>query len=103
MKLIKSTFKYIRIITLALLLTIVVTFCINNDSLVILSLNPLPFEIQTKLFLLLILFFLIGVVVGFLTLSKRLVSSKMHSMISDRKLAKLEKEGKQIKDKKIQD
>ena len=81
MNFIKSIFKYIKLIILTILLAIIVIFCLNNNYQVALSLNPLPYEIEIKLFLLIIIFFLIGVVVGFLALSGKLMGSRISNFI----------------------
>lgn len=90
MNLIKSIYKYIKLAILIIFLTIVVTFCINNNYSVTISLNPLPYQMEIKLFLLVIIFFLIGVLTGFLTLSKSLIGSKINNIINSRKVEKLQ-------------
>jgi len=77
---------------LLIVLIIVVTFCLNNNNKVVLSLNPLPYEIEIKLFLLIALSVLIGLIGGFLLLSKSLLYSKIKNFINDKKVKKLQKE-----------
>lgn len=47
---------------------------VNNREIVTLHLFPLPFDIQTRIFLVMIAVFLLGVLFGFLCYSKSLTS-----------------------------
>ena len=94
MGLIKTIYKYFKLAILTLLLTIIVIFCLNNNYQVTLSLNPLPYEIEIRLFLLIISFFLIGVILGFVMLSKSFIAVKISNFIKSRKVQKLTKETK---------
>ncbi|MFT6107086.1 MAG: hypothetical protein ACJATL_001330 [Rickettsiales bacterium] len=71
------------------------------------SLNPLPFEVETRLFLLILFCFFGGVFIGFLSCSVSLTKEKLKNMVSGwkigflkRKVSKSEKK-KEVEEKKM--
>ncbi len=92
MNFLKSIFHFIRTIILSLLLICLVIFMVNNREAATISLDPLPFTVETRMFLVMISFFLFGVLFGALACSKSLIT-KMFERFSDRKkIKKLEKQ-----------
>lgn len=56
--------RFLRVFLGALLLLILVVFAVANKGAVLVSVDPLPFEIELPLYLLVFLVFLIGLVFG---------------------------------------
>lgn len=65
---------------------------VNNHDNVTIYLQPLPFEIETKIFLAMMFFFVLGVLVGFLTFSKNMFSKSIDNFKDRLKIKKLEKQ-----------
>ena len=99
---IKSIFKIAKLIIFVIFLAAIITLCVNNSSTISISLQPLPYQLETRLFLLIIILFFSGFIFGLLTGSFRLIGSKMQNIASQRKLKKLEKDiNKSLDEKKF--
>jgi len=86
---VKSVFKIVKLIIFVIFIALIITLCVNNSQSIALSLSPFPYQIETRLFLLIILFFLIGFVVGLLVNSISLMRSKISNSMNQKKLKKL--------------
>lgn len=69
-----------------------VIFMVNNRDTVTISTHPLPFEIETKVFLVMLFFFLFGMLFGFLAFSKNMIQSWLTNFRNRLKIRKLEKQ-----------
>jgi flagellar biosynthesis protein FlhB len=90
MSFIKSIFHLIKTIIFLLLLVGAIIFMVNNRDDAIIHLYPLPFEIQTKIFLVILISFILGIFFGFFLFSKKLVQKTFSNFISNHKIKKLE-------------
>ncbi len=79
----KSIFRITRSLIIALILFLLIVFMVDNRELVNLNFYPLPFNIEMRVFLLVIICFVAGIIFGFLLFSsKRLckfLSAYMHT------------------------
>jgi uncharacterized membrane protein YciS (DUF1049 family) len=92
----KSSFRVIKSVVTVLLIAIIVGFCLNNRQEIRVSFNPLPLEIETKLFLLILLIFLAGFCFGILVSSYSLARLKMSNFWTKRQLDKIENRDNKI-------
>jgi hypothetical protein len=65
---------------------------VNNRETLTIHLFPLPFEIETKIFMVMISFFLFGMFFGMLACSKSIFTRSVKSFQDKRKIKKLEKQ-----------
>jgi uncharacterized integral membrane protein len=98
MTFIKSLFRIIKLVIFLILLTCLVIFMVNNRQTVTIELFPLPFEIETKVFLVMILTFLLGTLFGFLLYSQSLIIKTISNIKDRRRIKKLEKKSQKIKE-----
>ncbi|MFT6077935.1 MAG: putative membrane protein [Myxococcota bacterium] len=84
------------------IVAIIVAFAFNNRQNVVISLSPLPFEVETRLFLLILFCFFGGVLAGFLSCSVSLTKEKFRNMIGGWKIGFLKRkvEKQELKAKK---
>lgn len=71
--------RYLRLLIVSFLFVVLVVFCVCNRSMVSLSFFPLPFVIETRLFLLLFVVFLLGLLFGKYLRLKQLLAKAIHS------------------------
>jgi uncharacterized membrane protein YciS (DUF1049 family) len=64
----------------------------NNAEITVVNLYPLPFEIETKTFIVMISFFLLGFIFALLICSKTLIKKSAENFGSRQKIKKLEKQ-----------
>lgn len=88
----KSTIRTIKIIILSLILVCLIIFMVNNRAIITLQLFPLPIEIDTRIFMLMLFFFLFGMFFGMLACSKSLLTRIFTGFKYQKKIKKLEKE-----------
>jgi uncharacterized integral membrane protein len=67
----KSIFRIARSLLIALILTLLIVFMVNNRDLINLNFYPLPTHIEMRVFLLAIICFVTGTVFGFLIFSSK--------------------------------
>lgn len=67
---------------------------VNNREIVTLQLYPLPFELETRLFLLVIFFFLLGLVFGLIFCSQNILGRAIESLKDKYHIKKLENQVK---------
>jgi uncharacterized integral membrane protein len=92
MNLLKSILRITHtIITTALLLCLVI-FMVNNRGSATIQLYPLPFEIETRIFVVMIGFFLLGMIFGILVCSQSMLKRAFEHFKARRKIKKLEKQ-----------
>ncbi len=72
-KIILKIISFLKKIILFLFLALLTIFMVNNRQAVIINSWPFPFEIETKLFIIMILFCTVGLLFGFLFFSKNLL------------------------------
>jgi hypothetical protein len=69
---------------------------IDNREIITINTYPLPFKIELRAFLVMILFFVLGMLFGFLVFSQKMISKSISNFKDRRRLQKLEKAGKNI-------
>jgi uncharacterized integral membrane protein len=101
---VKNIFKFIKWIFIILLLIFFVAFCISNNEIVTVSLFPLPFEADIRLFLLIIFSIFIGIfITACLNSFKafkgvfKYIKEKSHTKKLNKKIENLEKENTNLK------
>ncbi len=92
MNLLKSIFHLIRTIILTALLVCLVIFMINNRDIITIHLHPLPFDAETRVFLVMIIFFLLGLFFGLLACSKSIIKRLVEKFKDRKTIKKLEKQ-----------
>lgn len=96
---VKSIFRITGKVIFLILLVIVVVFCINNTEVVVLSLKPLPFEVETGLCVVIILSLLIGMLIGLCFSSFALIKEKFKNFIGNWKIKSLQRKVEKYKAK----
>jgi len=86
LKIIKSTFHLTKSIIVGLILACIVTFMVNNREKITIHLFPLPFTIETRLFILMIACFLLGLGCGILLLSRNIINNAISNWKHSRKI-----------------
>lgn len=92
LNLIKSLFRYTKTFIVTLLLILLVIFLVNNRDLITIHTSPLPFEIETRIFFVMLFFFLFGMLFGFFAFSKNMLQKSWTNLKNRLKIRKLEKQ-----------
>jgi uncharacterized membrane protein YciS (DUF1049 family) len=92
MNFIKSVLHFIRTILATLLLIALIVFMIANRQTIEVSTYPLPYTIETRMFMVMIVCFLFGLLFGVLLCSKNLIKRIFENFQSRRKIKKLEEQ-----------
>ncbi|MCE3255669.1 MAG: hypothetical protein K0R25_1163 [Rickettsiaceae bacterium] len=98
----RKIFGIISKIIFVLIVAIIMIFCVNNVQTIKISLEPLPFEIETRLFLLVLICFFGGVFLGFLSCSFSLTKEKCKHFISKWKIGTLKKKVNELNNQESQ-
>ncbi len=91
MTFLKSFVRIIKKIIALSALICFVTFIVNNRQEITIQLFPLPFEIQTRLFFVIITCFLLGLLFGAIIFSKTIFGHIITNFRNTRKIKSLEK------------
>lgn len=93
MKFLKNLFNSIKSILVSLILVFVVIFMINNREIITINFNPLPFDsIETRLFVLMLFFYILGLITAILIYSNSLVKSAIRNLKQKRQINKLQQQ-----------
>lgn len=93
MKLLKNLFNSIKSILVSLILVFVIVFMINNREIITINFNPLPFDgIETRLFVLMLFFYILGLITAILIYSNSLVKSAIRNLKQKRQINKLQQQ-----------
>ncbi|OFW80469.1 MAG: hypothetical protein A3D15_03550 [Alphaproteobacteria bacterium RIFCSPHIGHO2_02_FULL_40_34] len=65
---------------------------VNNRDVVNITFHPLPFAIETRMFLIMIAFFLCGLIFGIIVCSKSIIGYVIEKFRSGKKIKNLEKQ-----------
>lgn len=90
MNLIKSFFRILKSVILFAFLSIIVIFMVNNREIISLNLFPLPFVIETRIFVALIVIFLLGALFSFLVLSGNIMKISVKNLKNRHQIKKLQ-------------
>ncbi len=91
MKFLKNLFNSIKSILVSLILVFVVIFMINNREIITINFNPLPFDsIETRLFVLMLFFYILGLITAILIYSNSLIKSTIRNLKQKRQINKLQ-------------
>lgn len=91
---IKTLFRIANKVIFIAIVAIIIVFCFNNRQIVEISLSPLPFTIETRLFLVVLLCIFGGILIGFLSSSVALLKEKFKNFIGRWKIKFLERKVK---------
>ena len=91
LNLIKSIIRIIKTVLASVVLVVLVIFMVNNREIITIHLSPLSYNIETRIFLVMIFFFLFGMLFGFLAFSEKMINKSINNFQDLRKLKKLEK------------
>lgn len=69
---------------------------INNRDVITIHTHPFPFEIETRIFLLMLFFFLFGMLFGFLAFSKNMIEKSISNFKDRWKIYRLEKKNNKL-------
>jgi len=93
MKFIKKIFDSIRGLITSLILILVIVFMINNREIVSINFNPLPIPvIETRMFILMLMFYFLGLITAILIYSNTLIKSKFRGFKQQKQIEKLQKQ-----------
>lgn len=93
MKFLKNLFNSIKSILVSLILVFVVIFMINNREIITINFNPLPFDsIETRLFVLMLFFYILGLITAILIYSNSLIKSTIRNIKQKRQVNKLQQQ-----------
>jgi len=93
MKFLKNLFNSIKSILVSLILVFVIVFMINNREIITINFNPLPFDsIETRLFVLMLFFYILGLVTAILIYSNSLIKSTIRNLKQKRQINKLQQQ-----------
>jgi hypothetical protein len=79
-----------------LVLALIVVFCLSNNQIVNISLKPLPFEVESQLFLVILICLFGGIFIGFILSSIALTKEKFKNFISRLKIKFLQRKVNKI-------
>lgn len=89
--LIKSLITIFKLLLLTTVIIYLANFVVNNDAYVTINLEPLPYEITTKIFIIMIGFFVAGLVVSLLISTPKNIACSFKEFNSERKIKSLNK------------
>ncbi len=93
MKFLKNLFNSIKSILVSLILVFVIIFMINNREIITINFNPLPFDsIETRLFVLMLFFYILGLITAILIYSNSLIKSTIRNIKQKRQVNKLQQQ-----------
>jgi uncharacterized integral membrane protein len=87
----RAILRIINKVIFILVLAVIVVFCINNNQVLQISFAPLPFEVETRLFIIILLSIFGGVFIGFACSSITLVKERFKNFINRWKIKLLQK------------
>ena len=87
----KSTIRIIRSAVLYVIVICLVIFMVNNRDDITIHFYPLPFDIDTRVFIVMLMFFVFGMLFGILACSANLIGSFFKNLRDRCKIKKLEK------------
>lgn len=86
LRIIKSTFHATKSIIVGVILICIIAFMVNNREQITIHLFPLPFTIETRLFVVMTSCFLLGFSCGLLLLSRNIMRNAFLNWKNHRKL-----------------
>lgn len=95
LNLLKSIIRITKAVFFSIILICFVTFMVNNRDVVTLQLFPLGFELETKVFVLIIISFLLGLSFGAISCSTKLMGrafSRIKEKAKKKPFAKIKEE-----------
>lgn len=98
MSFIRSVLKISRSIILAAALICMVVFMVDNRDVIVINMQPLPFEVQTRVFVLMIFCFVMGLIFGLIFCSPVIIRNFFGKIANRHKIKNLENQLKQQQD-----
>jgi uncharacterized integral membrane protein len=96
----RTILRMIRKAIFIIVVALIMVFCLSNNQTVIISLKPLPFEIESQLFLVILLSFFGGIFIGFVCGAFALTKEKFKNFINGWKIKFLQRKVNKITDAK---
>lgn len=96
---IKSLYKVIKLLSFFAILLYLSVFIVNNDQYIDINLEPIPYIISAKIFVIMISFFILGIVISILTSIPRNIVKNYNQFFSQRHIKKLDKKLTKEKEK----
>lgn len=90
-------FGFIKKILLILIIAIIIIFSLGNPQVVSVSLSPFSYEVETRLFIVILFCFFAGLIIGYLLVSISLTKEKFKNLMHGIKIKKLEKQTEEFK------
>ena len=87
----RKVFRIIDKIIFILITAIIVVFCLNNNQIAQISLYPLPFEVETRLFIIVLMSIFGGVLIGFACSSISLTKERLKNFVGRYKIKFLQR------------
>ncbi len=98
---IKSIFRITKLLLILILLSFLVSFMVSNREIISINFYPIPFTIEARIFVIVFLFFVSGMILGFFIFSSHMISKSIRHFKDHRKIVKLVKaQDNQIKTKR---
>lgn len=97
---IKSIIRIFNKFIFIAIVAIIMVFCLNNHQEVEISLSPLPFLVEARLFLIIIFCFFGGVLIGFFGASITITKEKFRNFVNGYKIKFLRRKIDKIDSKK---
>ncbi len=96
----RTILRMIRKTIFIIVVALIMVFCLSNNQTVTISLKPLPFEVESQLFLVILLSFFGGIFIGFICSSVALTKEKFKNFIGGWRIKFLQKKVNKISDAK---
>jgi len=93
----QKIFRIIDKIIFILIVAIIVVFCLGNNQIAQISLYPLPFEIETRLFIIVLMSIFSGILIGFACSAIALTKERFKNFICRWRVKFLQKKVYKIK------
>lgn len=91
MSFLKNILRFLRSVATSLALICMVVFMVDNRDVVTINTQPLPFEIQTRVFVLILFCFVLGFFCGIISCSPAIIQNLFRKISDGKKIKKLEK------------
>jgi len=93
----QKIFRIIDKIIFILIVAIIVVFCLSNNQISQISLYPLPFEVETRLFIVVLMSIFGGILIGFTCSSISLTKERFKNFVSGWRIKFLQRKVDKIK------
>jgi len=85
MNLIKSSFRITKAVILSVILICLIIFMVNNRDIITINFFPLPFGVETRVFFLMLICFLLGMICGLILFSQSMIKNMVNNWRNKRR------------------